>query len=299
MSQPRILRIYLHPPVLHTARAGKLGFLNRMRDLLTARGWQVEIRWSGKQARAEAPSQPGYALYHMEKPTHDRALTFRLAYHYPFWRLEAVAERWRWPVARAEFRPAADPATARDFADRLRGRVLPGPAPQRGDHVLIPLQGCIRQQRSFQTMSPIAMVEAVARTDRPCIATLHPKESYDPDDHAALAELARRYSNLTIGGDTPALLRGCAFVATQNSAVAFDGYLLGKPTVLFAQVDFHHIALNVVDLDVAEALARAPDHRPDFPGYLHWFLREQSLDMMAGDADDRMLAAMRRCGWPV
>lgn len=299
MSQPWFLRIYLHPPVLHTARAGKLGFLNRIQGLLIARGWQVEICWSGKRARAEAPDVPGYALFHMEKPTHDRALTFRLAYHYPFWRLEPVAERWRWPVAHAEFCPAAEPTAAQAFADRLRRRVLPGPEPRSGDHVLIPLQGRIRQHRSFQTVSPVAMVDAVARTGRPCVATLHPKEHYDDADHAALADLARRHPNLTIGGDTMALLRDCAFVATQNSAVAFDGYILGKPGVLFAQVDFHHIALNVADLGPDRALADATGHRPDFAGYLHWFLREQSLDMMAADADERLLAAMRQGGWPV
>ena len=299
MSPPRILRIYLHPPILHTARAGKLGFLNRMCGLLTAQGWQVRIARSGRQARRDAPTRPGYGLFHMEKPTHDRALTFRLAYHYPFWRLEAVAERWRWPVARHMFQPATDPAAARDFAHRLRRRVLPGPDPSPGDHVLIPLQGRIRQQRSFQTMSPVAMLDAVARSGRPCIATLHPRDRYDAQDRAALDDLTRRHPNLVIAAPRPDLLRDCAFVATQNSAVAFDGYLLGKPAVLFAQIDFHHIALNVAELGVDEALARAPDHRPDFAGYLHWFLRAQSLDMMAPDADARLLTAMKKGGWPV
>ncbi|MCF3974392.1 hypothetical protein [Paracoccus salsus] len=299
MSSDRILRIYLHPPILQTAQAGKLGFLNRMRGVLEARGWQVRIHRSGQAARDKAPDLPGYALYHMEKPTHSRALTFRRAYHYPFWRLEPVAERWRWPVALARFDPVADPAVADGFAARLRHRVLSGAAPRHGQHVLIPLQGRLRQQRSFQTMSPLAMVQSVARTGRPCVATLHPKEAYDDADRAALDHLAATFPNLSLGGDTMSLLRDCAFVATQNSAVAFDGFILGKPAVLFAQVDFHHIALNVAEHGVDDALVRAPRHRPPFSRYLHWFLREQSLDMMADDADDRIVAAMRKGGWPV
>lgn len=298
--RPVPLNIYLHDPMLQTARAGKLKFLNLLRDLVEARGWQVAIHRSGDAARAAAPDRPGHALYHMEKPSHAAALTFRLAYHYPFWRLERVAERWRWPVAKARFDPGAiDPAQAEDFALRLRGRVLPGPDPQRGAHVLIPLQGRIRKQRSFQAMSPVDMVEAVARTGRPCVATLHPKESYDAQDMAALDRLAARHPNLTLGGDTMRLLRDCAFVATQNSAVALDGFILGKPAVLFGQVDFHHIALNVAELGAEQALARAPGHRPDFAAYLDWFLRRSSIDMMAPDAPQRMLAAMRRGGWPV
>ncbi|MDP5306969.1 hypothetical protein [Paracoccus spongiarum] len=300
MSQPRILRIYLHPPTLALARAGKLGFIARLRTILEDRGWQVGIERSGPAARAAAPDRPGYALFHMEKPTHDRALTFRLAYHYPFWRLEPMAERWRWPVALAPFAPdGVDAAEARDFAARLAARVLPGPPPRRGDHVLVPLQGRIRQQRSFQCAAPLAMLAAVARGGRPCIATLHPRETYDPADLAALGDLAARHPNLRIGGDTQALLRDCAFVVTQNSAVAFDGYLLDKPAVLFAQADFHHIALNAAQLGPTEALVRAATHRPPFEAYLFWFLRRTSLDMMAPDADARLVAAMRKGGWPV
>lgn len=300
MTRPRHLRIYLHQPILRTAQAGRLGFVNRLRALLEPRGWQVEILRSGPKARASAPGQPGYALFHMERPTHEHALTFRLAYHFPFWRLEDQAERWRWPVAKARFDPAGiTPDAARDFAARLRRRVLPGPDPVLGDHILIPLQGRIRQRRSFQTMAPLDMVEAAARTGRPCIATLHPKERYDSADHAALAALAARFPKLILGGDTAARLRDCAFVVTQNSAVGFDGLILGKPVVLFAQSDFHHVALNVAEFGAEAALAAAPGHAPDFARYLDWFLRRNSLDMMAPDADARLLAAMQRGGWPV
>ncbi|WP_245999219.1 hypothetical protein [Paracoccus methylarcula] len=185
MSTPLHLHIYLHHPVLQTVRAGKLGFINRLSNLLGDRGWRIEVHKSGDEARARAPKRPGYALFNMERPTHPRALTFRLAYHYPFWRLEQVAERWRWPVARARFDPELlDADAAEDFATRLRRRVLPGPEPRRGDYVLIPLQGRIRQQRSFQAMSPVEMVEAVARTGRPAVATLHPNETYDIADMA-------------------------------------------------------------------------------------------------------------------
>lgn len=300
MSTDCRLDIYLHPPILLTARNGKQGFINRLTRLLQERGWQVEIHRSGKEAREKAPDRPGYALFNMERPTHSRALTFRLAYHFPFWRLEKEAERWRWPVARARFDPSTlDHREAHDFAKRLRKRVLPGPEPRHGDYILVPLQGQIRKHRSFQVTSPIEMLETVARTGRPTVATLHPNEDYDTADHAALRALIQRYPKLSEGEDTARLLRDCAFVATQNSAVAFDGYILGKPAVLFAQADFHHIALNVADLGAGPALAQASSHRPDFDAYLDWFLRRTSLDMMAPDADERLLQAMRDGGWPV
>ncbi len=295
-----LLTVYLHPPVLQTAQAGKLGILNRIRAVLEPRGWDIRVERSGPDARAQAPDRPGHALFNMEPPTHDRALTFRLAYHYPYWRLERVAERWRWPIAQTPFDPARiEDEAARSFARRLRARVLPGPDPVRGDPILIPLQGHIRRQRSFQSASPVQMIRAAARTGRPCIATLHPKEVYDDADRAALDRLARDHPNLTIGGDTAAALRDCAFVVTQNSGVGFDGLILGKPVVLFGQSDYHHVTLDAGRLGADRALALAPDHHPPTAKFLDWFLRRTSLDMMAPDADARLLTAMKKGGWPV
>lgn len=299
-SEPSELRIYLHQPMLRDARKGGVNFLQRLIALLRGQGWQVWIEASGNAARAAAPSLQGHALFHMEKPTHQQALTFRRAYHYPFWRIESVAERWRWPVAEARFDPdAIDADKARQFHAKLAARVLPGPPPRHDGPVLIPLQGLIRQARSFQTMSPLDMVAHVARTGRPAVATLHPRETYTPEDHAALQALADRFPNLAIGGLTAALLRDCAFVVTQNSAVAFDGFILGKPAVLFGQVDFHHIGLSVASLGPEAALAAAADHRPDYARYLYWFLQKHAINMSNPDADAQIARALRRGGWPV
>ncbi|WP_282603333.1 hypothetical protein [Paracoccus sp. PARArs4] len=300
MGEDLLLNVYLHPPVLQMAKAGRLGFLNRMTGLLQERGWTVRIGHSGDGPRALAPARPGFALFNMERPTHDRALTFRLAYHYPYWRLERQAERWRWPIARAEFDPdRIGDGPAANFAARLRERVLPGPEPQRGDHILIPLQGHLRKRRSFQSASPVGMIRHAAMTGRPCIATLHPKEIYDDRDHRALELLQDEFPNLTVGGDTAALLRDCAFVVTQNSSVGFDGLILGKPVVLFAQSDFHHVTLNAAHLGADRAIAMAPDHQAPVQKFLDWFLRRNSLDMMAPDADERLIQAMKKGGWPL
>ena len=300
MTHAPVLRVYLEGSMLETARAGSFNFMAVLRRAVEGAGWRVEWHETGPMARMAAPLRDGYALFHMEAPTHGRALTFRRAYHYPFWQIEPVPQRWRFAVAQSRYDPGAvDPQAARAFVQRLRARVLPGPPPRRGDAILVPLQGHIRRCRSFQTMSPVEMLEAIAAIGRPTVATLHPRESYAAADRTALAELAARHPNLTIGGDTARLIRDCAFVATQNSAVAFDGYLLGKPAVLFGQIDFHHIGLNVAELGAREALARAESHAPDFDRYLFWFLQENAINATRPEAGARILAAMRRGGWPI
>ncbi|WP_323716521.1 hypothetical protein [Paracoccus aminovorans] len=300
MNQAPILRVYLEGPLLRMTWAGKMNFLNVLKAAVESRGWRVEWHETGPEARRAAPGRDGYALFHMQPPTHDRALTFRRAYHYPFWRIETTQQRWRFRVAQARFDPdAVDPATAEEFARNLRARVLPGPSPTRTGPVLVPLQGHLRRCRSFQTMSPVQMLEQVAATGRPTVATLHPRERYDAADHAALDRLTARHPNLHLGGDTAALLRDCAFVATQNSGVAFDGYILGKPAVLFGQIDFHHIGLNVARQGAGPALAATDHHAPDYARYLWWFLQEQSINASRPEAPERILAAMRKGGWPI
>ena len=295
-----MLRVHLNRQMLPAARAGRFPFMALLARTLGARGWDVAFEPAGPAAHDNPPPPGDYALFHMKRPLHPRTLTFRRAYHYPFWRIEPVAERWRFAVARAVFDPAlVDPAVAAAFAARLRARVLPGPAPRRDAHVLVPLQGHIRRARSFQTMSPLAMLEAVCRTGRPVAATLHPAERYDAADLAALDDLAARHPRLHLGGDTMHLLRDCAFVAAQNSAVAFDGMILGKPAVLFAQIDFHHAGLNVAALGAEAALASAGTADGNVDPYLWWFLKQRSIDAAAPDGGARILAAMRAGGWPV
>lgn len=281
--------IHLDPPMLADARAGRFNFLTRLARAIEATGAKARFR------PLDAP-QGRRSLWHMQAPEDARnALIFRRTYHYPFWHIEADPARWRWPVARAAFTPG-DPAQAREFAERLRARLWPGITPARGEELLVPMQGRIRQCRSFQTMAPVEMLEAIGASHLQAAITLHPRETYDAEDRAALEAVLARHPTLRLATDSRALLPHCLGVVTMNSAVAFDGMILGKPAVLFAQIDFHHIALNVADLGAPAALAALPGHRPDFAGWLHWFLG-QAIDAMAPDAEAHIARALARNGW--
>lgn len=289
-----IASLHLDPQMLASTRAGQFNFLNRVCRALADAGITADPR--PLKAAPEALS-----LWHMEAPAGLKgALIFRRTYHYPFWHIEAVPQRWRWPVARATFdAEAVDTQQARVFVARLAARVLPGPPPTRDGPALIALQGRLREMRSFQTMSPIEMVKAVGRSGIQAVAALHPRENYSAADLAALDQVVARYPTLSVVSGAAGHLRDCAYVITQNSAVAFDGMILGKAAVLFAQIDFHHIALNVAQLGTDEALRRGPRNRPPTPRYIHWFLCNHAIDAMAPDAEAQIAAALKRGGWPV
>ncbi|MBP0484356.1 hypothetical protein [Sagittula salina] len=296
------VHLYLYPDLRNRMEHGRDRFLGTFVGLLRARGWRVVVHDDSAKELAQAPHRAGHALVRMIPPPHDRALTFRRTYLRPFWHLERVAERWNWPVARARFDASGvAPNKPERFLNNLRQRHYPRVTPSREGFVLVPLQGRLLEHRNFQSMSPIAMLETLLQHDpRPLHATLHPKEPPGPEERAALDALAARHQRLTIStGTTAALLPCCDYVATQTSAVAFSGYLLEKPALLFGQTDFHHIATTVADLGAEEALARAPGMTPNFAAYLWWRLRDHAIDDSRPDLETRILRALRRAGWPV
>lgn len=291
----KLLRIHLEPDMLARTVAGQFNFMNRVRSAVEAGGWRCEFA-----EETDTPPVTGYALHHMSGPSHPRTMFFRKAYYYPYWHIEPDQRRWRWPVATAEFEPGKIPAVpARQFLRKLRQRILPGLRPGEARHVLIPLQEQLLETRSFQSMSPVEMVEQVASTGKHCIATLHPKGNYTQDEMDRLARIGDRYPNFTVGENSRHLIAEAEYIATQNSAVAFEAYLLARPVVLFAQVDFHHIALNVPKIGVERALRHAPKHKANYAKYLYWFLRRQSIVATAKNAEAQIIAAMRKGGWPI
>ena len=304
MSEPRILRFYLETGLRESAAEGRHNFIGKIAAVAEGAGYRVEYRPDTPAERAAAATRPGYAMVHMTPPHNDRALTFRRVYHYPFWAIEAHAERWLWRVAQSEFPQGDVPRQEAERFFAFWGQRLFGDAPTRTARegfVYVPLQGRLLEHRSFQSCAPLDMLRQILRheTRRRIVATLHPKECHAPADLAALDRLAEREPRLTLTrGAMEPLLQACDYVATQNSSAAFAGYFFRKPAVLFARVDFHHIAANVTALGAEAALRRAPELEPDYAGYLHWFWQEMSINAGRPEAEAKILAALQRHGWP-
>lgn len=305
MAQARILRIYLERAEVERARDGNYNLMNRIKSAFEWEGFRVEFVRNTPAQRLKSVSRNGYSLFFMEDPFHDRALNLRLAYYFPFWRIENTAARWDFDVAQTDYNPAElETGLAQEWADRWRRFLFKGKAanPQREGIVYVPLQGRLLERRSFQQASPLEMINKVLEQDekRDIVLGLHPKETYSDTEMAALETLGRKNSRVSImQGNMEEALRVCDYVVTENSSAALSGMFFQKPAILFAKIDFHHIALNVEQIGVEEAFARVSSHRPDFDKYLHWFIALNSIKADADDAEARILEAVRRHGWRV
>ncbi len=296
------LTFYLDDGLRQSAEAGRHNFLNKVAGVARAAGWAVEYAGNSVQERLGSAAREGYAMFHMDEPTHDRALTCRRVYYYPFWGIEPTGKRWDWHVARTPFDGDVPRREADGFYHRWRDKLFSdADGAVRGDFVYVPLQGRLLDHRSFQACSPLRMIEEVLAHDpREVVATLHPNENYSDDEMQALEELAERNPRLTLRmGGMEALLKDCDFVVTQNSSAAFNGMFFDKPMVLFGKVDFHHIGANVSAQGVAGAFDAVRGMRPDYAGYLWWFWQKMSVNAGRDHAERQIADAMRRAGWPV
>jgi len=305
MGGQRILRFYLDDDMRQSAMAGQHNFIRKVETVLETAGYRVEFCRNTLSERVKSASRRGYSMFHMDAPPHDRTLTFRRVYHYPFWAIEPSNKRWEWHVARTDF-PASDvPQKQADRFYQFWQNRLFGSAPQnttRDGFVYIPLQGRLLDRRSFQACSPLDMIRATLNHEpnRQIIAALHPKEHYSQEELSALDRLQQQNARLSVTTSSmEPLLQACDYIVTQNSGVAFNGYFFAKPVVLFGQVDFHHIAANVADLGVAEAIRQGPELAPDYAGYVHWFWQTMSINAGRDEADGQIQDAMSRAGWPM
>jgi len=302
MADVRQVTFYLDDEMRCSAEAGQHNFISRIAAAVQSEGCPVAFAPNSATERLRSASRSGYALFHMEDPFHPRALSFRRAYLYPFWTIERSADRWNFRAARTRFDPeTVDPERAARFCERLRAKHFPGiDRAAAGNLVLVPLQGLLTQHRSFQSCSPLEMLETTLQRcpEDQVLATLHPKEVYSAEEQRALERLRQRYSNLTIqtGGSVQALAQ-CRLVVTQNSAVAFSGLLFARPAVLFARVDFHHIAANINELGVEGAFRTVEEMCSNYERYVFWFLQKMAINAGRPSAEAKILSALRAGGW--
>lgn len=215
MDKDQTVTFYMEPELCESAQAGKHNFIGKVAGVMSRAGLAVRFVPFGRNV----PEGNGWSMSHIKSPPDAQGLCFRRVYHYPFWQIENSAERWAWDVAQAAFEP--DPAETKETArfygfwqNRLFGEALQ--APRRDGFIYVPLQGKLTEHRPFQICSPLEMVEhCLAQTIQPVIATLHPNESYDRGEIAALKKLKKAHDRLTVQtGGMEVLLAGCDYIVT-------------------------------------------------------------------------------------
>jgi hypothetical protein len=299
MAREKRVSVYVSAEQRASVLAGERSILTKIRAAIEGAGWSFALE--PEAAGPESATRDGYHILCNKDVPGPHCLNLRRSYFYPFWRIEDSNDRWHFQVAQRSFDAAEVPEReAAGFQARWRKSFWPKARVTDEGFVFMPLQGRLLRHRPFQTMSPLAMIRrTLEQTDLPIVATLHPSESYDAEERAALDQIAAEHPQFTLSGaHSEDLLLRASLVVTENSGLALSGFFAGKPAVLFADVDFHHLGGAVRRDGVEGAFARA---RVDLPyaRYLYWFFRLNALNGGSDDVGEKILARLREHGWPI
>jgi hypothetical protein len=148
-------------------------------------------------------------------------------------------------------------------------------------------------------MSPVEMVQTTIEQEqaRKILIKLHPREVYSTEDMNALNALVDGDRVQIVQGDLDALLAGCGYTVSMNSAVSFKGLLYRKPGVLFGDAEFNHVFQKVRSKDVVSCFVDVMDEAVDFEKYVYWYLRRQHLWNYKPSIQDDILRRCRVMGW--
>lgn len=304
MAISRKLTIYLQDGLRQDAEAGNHNFFGILDKAFKDKGFEVAYLPDTPDELLHSEQRDGYSLFHLQTPFHDRALDVRLAYMYPFWRIEKAQWREDYQVAKARFDPSkVDEAEAKKFFRFWRHRLGIGELHRfvGVGSVLIALQGRLLDRRHGQSMTPVEMIRETIAQDRirEIVIKLHPKETYSDAELAALQEFENNPRVSFRNDDIGLLLNDCDYVVTQNSSVAFKGMLHTRPAILFGASDFHHLFQNVNQIGVARAFRNVTAARMAYAKYVYWFLQGNSINAGREGAAERILAYCRRFGWEI
>ena len=305
-------RVVLHLPGYMLARvaAGKPLLYTRIRDALTARG--------GRVALVEGFDRAGYRadgdLHVVENGSGQRpgVLNAATAYLDGFFHVDPVGIQAASGIGALHYDPAAVeggaaaaylaglqqrflvPRHSRYKQDKARADLpegalavfLQGPAPQRNGQAYC----------SFAAMLEVVCAEAEGR---PVLVKPHPlKPELGAEIIAAVK--AKGYQPIATDANVHDILAACVATVSINSATALEGFLHGKPAVLFGRSDFAALVQTAHTADAfAATLARALADPPDYARALYWYLGLNCLDITAEDFEPRLLAIFAEAGFDV
>ncbi len=298
-------KIILHLPnaLKKSVDADKHNFFKILRRACENVGYKTETKVQKKYSGVISKFSRNLHIHHIDGAIGPRALNVRRAHFYPFWSLENAGTRHEPRIAGKLFDPASINALeAQGFFNKICVRNIPDTPPPmaKDDFVLVPLQGRLLSRRSWQYADCKQMIDTILEQDptRKILIKPHPREVYSAKEQAFINGLAQsRRISITKAG-THSLLNHCAYVVTQNSGLAFQGFLFQKPAILFAKSDYHHICQTIKTPDqAADAFAKTLGERPAFEKYIYWYLQLNCINAGRDDAEAQILDMLGECGW--
>lgn len=205
---------------------------------------------------------------------------------------------------------SVDVGEAERFHDRLKARfVLPRKSrysqpvevaldiPEGGVALFLQGPSAYQNGRCHLPMEEMIMIVAKGSGGRPVVVKPHPQMP----EVGAVAILRAMEAGADVQvteANVHDVLAASAVNVSVNSAVAFEGFLHGKPAVLFGKSDFPSLVTRAHGAeDYATALEAALATDWPYPKMLYWYFSRHTLELAAPDFEARAFAAFARVGF--
>ena len=271
MPTDRTLNFYLSPHKQEMAAAGK-GIHGIIAQVVQEAGWALHLR-----DHLDTVIGPGYHLVENLAVLAPNCLTLRRCHMDPFYRIESTNDRWQWDVALGRSSRSQAPNgsgnTGRSGSSKgCRSRPAaifscPCKASCLAVFIFSPEPG--RDDRS----NPAGRSKAPDPGNPAPQGNLQPRGTGGPENFRKAVRSA--------GSTFAPAACGMRLCGDREFGDGFSGFFARKPAVLFAEIDFHHIAGSVPRQGLSE---RVSGGRPGtFASYLHWFLRDNAISAWSDD----------------
>ena len=303
-------RVLLHLPDYMLARlaAGKPLLYSRIRDCLLARGGVVDLVAGFDKVGWREDGD----LHIVENGAGQRpgVLNAATAYLDGFFHVDPVGIQAASRIGGLPYDPAAlDGVVAAVYLAALQRRfVLPRRSRYTQERaacdlpegaLAVFLQGPAPQRNGQAYCSFPAMLETVCAGagGRPVVVKPHPLK---PELGAEIIAKVRAkgFDPIATDANVHDILAACSATVSINSATALEGFLHGKPAVLFGKSDFAALVQTAREPgEFGSALARALDNPPDYARALYWYFGLNCLDVQADNFEARLLAIFAEAGF--
>ncbi|SMP17844.1 hypothetical protein [Shimia sagamensis] len=295
-----------------------LALFHKIHALIVPRGGEVEVRRRHETLRSMERSDwsdrlESENLHVIENGMvqQDNALNTALAYLPPYFHLDpqgVLAESMAGDAKFSETEVNAVLANSkfRGLHDRLvkKRRSRYGPK----DEVTEIPDGCIavflqgdnphRQGTAYCDNETLLRTVAENAGGRTVVVKAHPVSKQLDDAQLILNLLQDGLPVEPTDANVHDILRQCSVTVSYNSAVAMEGFMHGKPAILFGKSDFHHVVETVCNPnDFPTALHAALVSQHDYAKYLHWYFSNYAVSVEDWLLEDKLLQIFEKMGF--
>jgi hypothetical protein len=301
----KTIDFYLAPKVLdQMLRGDGHQFFSIAKECLEKVGHKVNMFSDTPINLLASATSPNHAMFHFKDTNHQRAVDVRRTAIGPFYSIEKEPLRWNYRLVDTAFDPSNVPSqTANGFFhvwEKLVAQHVEGIEPR--GFVLVALQGKLLDHRRGQEMSPIDMLKATIaqETSRQILIKFHPKEKYTEAELAAVRGLCNEPRVQIYEGDLNRALQNCAYIVSQNSSVILKGLFYRKPSIVFAECEYHHPFQSLrKNATLASAFSNVLINQPAFEKFAYWYFQCNCINTSREWAGDMILQQLRDFGWKI